>query len=136
MQMRTKSIIALIITLLIGIVLGAVGSGMLRNSVIRNRMSEFRSPQHFQRSIERVIAPTSDQRAQVRIILDRQQQSVMELSQNFHLEMDSLNHRFRKELSAVLRPDQMDRLRKFMERGPRPPRTGRGEGRFREYRRP
>jgi len=49
MKVQTKSILTLLITLVIGIVLGAVGSGMLREVVIRDRMSELRSPQRFSR---------------------------------------------------------------------------------------
>jgi Spy/CpxP family protein refolding chaperone len=132
MKVQTKSILILLVTLIIGIIMGTVGSGMLRDSVIRSRMSDLRSPQRFSRMMERIIQPTPEQQKQLREKFDQQHERVFELSEKFRVQMDSLNTEFEHELKDILTREQLDRLSEFLKNRPRPMRPGRGEGRFRE----
>ena len=124
MDVKIKSSVVLGITLILGIIIGVVGSGMMRNYFFEKKMENFRSPRGFIRHLERVIQPDSTQRVQLREKLLSQQQHFNRLSMQFRTEMDSLNEEFQNELKDILTEEQQERLSRFLERGPRPFRKG------------
>jgi translation initiation factor 2B subunit (eIF-2B alpha/beta/delta family) len=115
MNVKIKSSLILTVTLILGIVIGAVGSGMLRNYIFEKRMEKFRSPKGFINYLEQVIQPEPSQRAELREKLESQRQRFMQLSMKFRTEMDSLNVEFQKELDGILTEEQQQRLSKFLE---------------------
>ena len=117
MDVKIKSSLVLTITLILGIIIGAVGSGMMRNYFFEKKMENFRSPRGFIRHLERVIQPDSTQRVQLREKLLSQQQHFNHLSMQFRTEMDSLNEEFQNELKDILTEEQQERLSRFLERG-------------------
>ena len=124
MDVKIKSSLVLTATLILGIIIGVLGSGMIRNYFFEKKMENFRSPRGFIRHLERVIQPDSTQRVQLREKLRSQQQHFDHLSMQFRTEMDSLNEEFQNDLKDILTEEQQERLSRFLERGPRPFREG------------
>ncbi|MEM7036960.1 MAG: hypothetical protein AAF570_08280 [Bacteroidota bacterium] len=115
MKARTKSILALAGTLILGMVLG----GLIASQVIRSHIQEFkalREPGGFRKQLVRVIEPTKDQKPQVKAILKEFGQKTHEMHrehmQAFHAHFLQL----RERLSEVLTPAQLDRVEKQIKR--------------------
>lgn len=115
MTSKTKSSLVLTITLILGIVIGAVGSGMIRNYIFEKRMEKFRSPHGFIDHMEKIIKPEPSQREELREKLKSQRERFIQLGMQFHNEADSLNREFQKELDDILTDEQQQRLSKFLE---------------------
>jgi hypothetical protein len=124
MDVKIKTSFVLISTLILGIVIGAVGSGLIRNYIFEKNMENFRSPQGFINHLERIIQPDSLQQVQLRERLQSQYQRFDLLGMQFRTEIDSLNHEFQNELKDILTEEQQERLSRLREKGPRPFREG------------
>ena len=118
MNLKVKITFLIIITLIIGIVIGA----MINRAVSQNRIKrilERRNPPIFISFYERIIGPEAEQRESVREILDKYAQRFSEIRIDFQEELESSFESMRAELDPLLTPEQKERL----ERGfPRPPR--------------
>ena len=120
MNIKTKSSLVLTATLILGIIIGVVGGGMMRNYIFEKRMEKFRSPNGFIRHMEHIIQPDSSQRVELREKLESQRERFMNLSLRFRTEMDSLNNEFQNELKDILTVEQQQRLENFLNSRPRP----------------
>jgi hypothetical protein len=116
MEVKTKSYLILAATLILGIIIGVVGSGMFRNYIFEKRMEKYRSPHGFIEHMEKIIQPDITQKVVLREKLESQQQKFMELSMQFHAKMDSLNIEFKKDLDGILTEEQQERLANSFER--------------------
>ena len=128
MHIKTKSLIALIITLIIGIVIGSVGSGMYRSYLYRSKVTHMRSPQGFKERLEKVIQPEASQEAELQEKMNRHYQRVDSLGKTFRHEIDSLNLIFQNDLKDLLKDEQQQRLAEYFEKMKRPDR--RRDGRY------
>lgn len=132
MNTRAKTTIIIAATLIIGIVIGALGSGALHrkfirdsfNKPFRSRMKEF--------MIDR-IGPEPGQRDTLNVILDNhiiRMDSVMKKNRE---EMKALSDSLKVDLSGVLNEEQMRRYEEDLKRiqrdfpGHRPPGMPPGE---------
>ncbi|MBN1407709.1 MAG: hypothetical protein JW956_07970 [Calditrichaceae bacterium] len=116
MEVKTKSYLMITATLILGIIIGIVGSGMFRNYVFEKRMEKFRSRLGFIEHMEKIIQPEPSQKDILREKLVSQQQQFTELSMQFRAKMDSLNNEFKKDLDNILTDEQQERLDKSFER--------------------
>ena len=121
MKPRVQSSIILLVTLAIGILLGALLQSSLRERRIRH-MGFLRTAEDFMRHLETVIDPTSEeQAAQVRAILsETAPQITVRVQQNrewVRTEFEALESR----LLPLLDADQQKRLKRRLH-PPRPPR--------------
>jgi len=116
MEVKTKSYLMLVATLILGIIIGAAGSGMLRNYFFEKRMEKFRSPNGFIEHMEKIIQPDPSQKDVLREKLEFQQQQFSGLSMQFRSKMDSLNVEFKSDLDDILTEEQRERLSKSFER--------------------
>jgi Spy/CpxP family protein refolding chaperone len=111
--MNTKVKIALIIimTLVLGIVLGA----MLNRAFIRYRIRRAfadRNPVGMVAFMEKNIQPTPDQREQIREILERHRIKTEEIREKFMEEMRQEFESLDAELDPILTPEQKKRLKR------------------------
>lgn len=135
MNTKVKVTLIIIVTLVIGIALGA----MLNRAFLRHRIQRAfatRNPVGMVSFIERSIRPTPDQRAKIREILEQHRIKSQEIRDRFMEEMQLEFESLESELDPVLTPEQKKRLkdrstgpwrdpRRFQDRrGPRrkPPR--------------
>ena len=96
MEVKTKSYLMITATLILGIIIGVVGSGMFRNYVFEKRMEKFRSRLGFIEHMEKIIQPDPSQKDILREKLESQQKQFNDLSMQFRSKMDSVNKDFQK----------------------------------------
>lgn len=129
--MNTKAKVALIIivTLVIGIVLGA----MLNRAFLRNRIQRAfadRNPTGMVSFIERNIRPTPEQREQIREILEKHRKKSVEMREKFMMDMQAEFESMEAELDPILTPEQKNRLKRRLHG------TWKDRGRFLDRRGP
>jgi hypothetical protein len=142
---RTKSVLILSATLLIGIVLGGVISGAIVNRRLQH-LTELRRPGGFAFFLEHAIQPEDEeQAAAIQAVLERMGPRFHEILERSHSEMEALRDSVHAELDPILTEEQKERLEArthmrpgFMRppgfRGPRPPRDWDREPRRRRFR--
>lgn len=110
MNTQVKTILVIAITLVIGIVLGALIHGAVMENRIRDMAFRMRSDEGFMQRMEMIIQPDESQREAMRKILRKHFQRMSDYQEKFIVMMDSL----RTELDSILTEEQ----RKRLERGP------------------
>jgi hypothetical protein len=133
MTTQTKTVLIIVATLVVGIIIGALGSGFVIHRFARH-VADARHREIFVEKMVGVIAPAPEQEEAIRDILTRHAEQFAELSDDFHRETSALFDSLRSELDPVLTQEQKERLE---ERGRRfrrlmkhagPPRRRPGEG--------
>jgi len=113
--MKTRSVIVILLTLVIGFVLGMLTSAQLRY----HRLSPVRlyfSEERFREGFFKAIQPDSQQKARIEEVLDKYAKKNTELQNNFRRELESNMKEFRSELDQNLTKDQIGRLKDLDER--------------------
>jgi Spy/CpxP family protein refolding chaperone len=130
MNIKIKTASIIILTLLIGIVFGFLLSRAYMHHRIKRAFAMI-DPSRFIATFEHTINPTPEQREQIRKIIQKHAKGVAELQKNLREGMESSFESLRKELDAILTPEQKRRLEEMMknrrpwprrDRGPWPPR--------------
>ncbi|MEI6049216.1 MAG: hypothetical protein WCS03_09995 [Bacteroidota bacterium] len=113
--MKTKPIIVVIVTLIIGFVLGMLTSAQIRYHKLKPVRVYF-SEERFRDGFYRTIQPDEQQKAKIDIVLDKYARINSELQSNFRKELDAGMKDFRKELDSNLTKEQLARLKEMDER--------------------
>ena len=124
MSSGTRSAAILIATLVIGMVLGALGFGAYQRHRFRDALSLAR-PAHFTAGIRRAIAPIDEtRRAEIAAVLrridERMRANRIARNRERRAQLDPA----RAELEPLLTEDQRRRLRRHLERHKRMVRRG------------
>ena len=127
MDIKVKTALILIVTLLIGIVFGAMLYRAMFQSKVKGFL-EMRTPDGFIRKFENAVDTTPDKKEKIKKILDKYGEQFFEMNQEHRKEVSLLFNSLREELAEILTPEQ---IRKMLRRGfLRPGRfSGRPEGR-------
>ncbi len=124
MNLKVKSSLIIIVTLIIGIVLGIILTrSFFWPPSMFDKMSALRSPEGFAERFERIIDPSESQKEKIREILQFHFQKMHNQSTEFRQRFMQINDSLRAELDPILNDDQKERLDKM-------------ERRFREHNRP
>ncbi|MFQ5650206.1 MAG: hypothetical protein ACE5IY_09725 [bacterium] len=118
MSTKSKSLLVLFGTLVLGIVLGALSSGAIRHE----RMARFRHmprQERFRHVLERIIEPTEEQRAALEQAVQRRFEQIADLREKFEDEIFAIHDSLRNDLASVLSADQLARLEAHLEKAPR-----------------
>ena len=133
---RWKSAGIIILTLIIGIVLG----GLVTARIVHQRMDDIagvRSQRGFTRFIEKSIEyENEEQRQQVAEILDQTAESMFRHLRSSRRQSREILDSARTDLSGVLSEEQMEKLEKRLRRHGRDRPMGPGDGPRRKRRRP
>jgi hypothetical protein len=113
--MKAKLLILVIVTLIIGFVLGMLTSAQLRYHRLKP-VKVFFSEDRFREGFYRAIQPDDKQKAKIDHVLDKYAKINGELQSNFRRELDSRMKDFRKELDSTLTKEQIARLKDMDER--------------------
>ena len=116
MNTKVKIALIIIVTLVIGIVLGA----MLNRAFMRFRIQRAfadRNPMGMISFIEKDIRPTPDQREKIREVLEKHRKKSLDLREKFMMEMQAEFESLEAELDPILTPVQKNRLKRRF-RGP------------------
>jgi len=123
MNIKAKTTLIIIITLCIGIIIGALLNRALMQNRIRRTFS-MRNPDVFVSSFERIINPDAKQRHSIMEILDKYADEISEYRTRSQEEILSLTESMKAELDQILTPKQKKRLeRRFLGRPPFPNRS-------------
>ncbi len=110
MNVKTKTTLIIIATLVFGIALGA----MLNRALVHRRIARafsLRNPVTFPSLIEAVLDPDPEQRKKLRDILDQHANTLLEIREDFENRMMAANAALQSELEPLLTPEQKIRLR-------------------------
>ena len=113
--MKAKPIIVVIVTLIIGFVLGMLTSAQIRYHKLRPVKVYF-SEEKFRDGFYHAIQPDEQQKAKIDLVLDKYARINSELQNNFRKELDASMKDFRKELDSNLTKEQLARLKEMDER--------------------
>ena len=113
--MKARSIIVILLTLIIGFVLGMLTSAQIRYHKLKP-VRVFFSEERFRDGFYRTIQPDEQQKAKIDLILDKYAKINSELQNNFRKELDASMKDFRKEIDLNLTKDQQARLKDMDER--------------------
>jgi len=113
--MKARSILVVLVTLIIGFILGMLTSAQIRYHKLKP-VRVFFSEERFRDGFYRTIEPDEQQKAKIDLVLDKYAKINSELQNNFRKELDASMKDFRKELDLNLTKDQMARLKEMDER--------------------
>jgi hypothetical protein len=119
---RTKSVALLVLTLLLGVVLGGVLNAWWARERFE-RIRQLRAPGGLETVLLNTIEPTSpEQRQQVQAVLDDTASRVRALRRAHRQELRATLDSMRTALAPFLSEEQKERLRERMRRRVGPPR--------------
>jgi hypothetical protein len=113
--MKTKPLILVISTLIIGFVLGMLTSAQIRLHKLKP-VRVFFSEERFREGFYRAIQPDKEQKAKIDLVLDKYAKINSDLQNNFRKDLDASMKDFRKELDSHLTKDQITRLKELDDR--------------------
>lgn len=111
MNTKLKVALIIIVTLVIGVVLGA----SLNRAFVRHRIQRAfadRNPRGMVSFIERNIRPTPDQREKIREILEKHRKKTADMREKFMMDMQAEFESLEAELDPILTPEQKNRLKR------------------------
>lgn len=131
MNMKVKTTFIIIITLILGVVIGAMLNRALLQNRIRRTFSQ-QNPNRLALFYERIIQPDPAQSEVLREILNKHSKRMSEIRTNFFEEMQSAVKALQADIDPILTLEQKKRLRErmmrprrfFNQRGRFPPRKG------------
>lgn len=112
--MKAKPILIVIVTLIIGFILGMLTSAQIRYNKLKP-VRLFFSEDRFREGLYKIIEPDDKQKAEIEKILDKHATVNSELQSNFRKGLDSNMKELRKELDSKLTKEQLARLKEMDE---------------------
>jgi hypothetical protein len=114
-MMKGKPVIVIVVTLIIGFVLGMLTSAQIRYQKLKP-MRVYFSEERFRDGFYKAIQPDEKQKAKIDLILDKYARKNSEMQNNFRKELDANMKEFRKEVDSNLSKEQLARLKDMDER--------------------
>jgi hypothetical protein len=117
MKAQTKSALLLFATLLVGILLGALGNSTLQNRRVEQLRQTFERRGGFVDMVEHILQPESEaQRAQIRAALEKAETRFNEDRRTCRASFSASSDSMRAELLPILTPDQEARFETWLKR--------------------
>lgn len=113
--MKTKPIFIVVLTLVIGFILGMLTSAQLRIHKLKP-MRVYFSEERFMEGFYKIIVPDEKQKAEIDKIVQKYAKINSDLQGNFRKELESNMKGFRKEIDSELTKEQLARLKEMDER--------------------
>ncbi len=113
--MKAKPVLLVVLTLIIGFVIGMLTSAQLRIHKLKP-VRQYFSVDRFREGFFNTIQPDAKQKAEIEKILDKYANYNTELQENFRTEFDSSMKAMRKELDSKLTKEQIAKLKAMDER--------------------
>lgn len=130
--MKAKPILIIILTLVIGFILGWLTSAQIRLHRLQPVRFYF-SEEHFREGFYKTIQPDEKQKSEIEKILDKYAKVNSNFQQDFRKDLDSNMKAFRKELDSKLTKEQLLRIKEMDDRRQemiRQNRRGKGDSTF------
>ncbi|OFY65285.1 MAG: hypothetical protein A2V64_05280 [Bacteroidetes bacterium RBG_13_43_22] len=113
--MKAKLILLLILTLVIGFVIGWLTSAQVRIHRLQP-VRMYLSDDRFREGFYKTIQPDEQQKTEIEKILDKYSKINSEFQNGIRKDLDSNMKAFRKELDSKLTKEQLSRLKEMDER--------------------
>lgn len=113
--MKTKSVIIIVLTLIIGFILGMLTSAEMRFHRLKPVRVYF-SEERFREGFYKAIQPDGQQKEKIDLILDKYAKINGEIQDNFRKDLDASMKEFRRELDSNLSKEQLARLKDMDQR--------------------
>lgn len=113
--MKTKPVLIIIATLIIGFMLGFLTNGHFTQQKI-HRFVKQGTHDGFKERLYHIIKPDEQQLLQIDTIVDRFALKIHSSIVSSRKEIDSLNHQLEQGLQPYLHPDQLERLSNIHQR--------------------
>jgi hypothetical protein len=113
--MKAKPIILVIVTLIIGFVLGMLTSAQIRYHKLQP-VRVFFSEGRFRDGIYKTIEPDEQQKVKIDLVLNKYAKTNSELQNNFRKTFDENMKEFRIELESILTNEQLTKLKEMDDR--------------------
>lgn len=113
--MKIRSIIVIVLTLIIGFILGMLTSAQIRYHRLKPVRVYF-SEERFREGFYKVIQPDEQQKAKIDLVLDKYAKINSNLQNNFRRDLDASMKEFRKEVDLNLTKEQIARLKEMDDR--------------------
>lgn len=113
--MKAKPIILVIVTLIIGFVLGMLTSAQIRYKKLQP-VRVFFSEDRFRDGIYKTISPDDQQKAKIDLVLNKYAKINSDLQNTYRKTLDESMKEFRKELESNLTKDQLAKLKEMDDR--------------------
>jgi hypothetical protein len=110
--MKTKPVLLILATLVIGFVLGMLTSAQIRYHKL-NPVRVYFSEERFRDGFYRTIQPDEQQKANIDVVLNKYARINSDLQNTFRNEFQSSMNEFRKEIDTYLTKDQIERLKEM-----------------------
>ncbi len=110
--MKTRPVILVVVTLVIGFLLGMLTSAQIRNHRLKP-VRVFYSEEKFRDGMYTAIQPTEEQKVKIDQILDKYSKLNSEATSSFRKEFEARMEKFRTELDSNLTPEQIVRLKEL-----------------------
>jgi len=112
MIMKTKAIVVLVLTLVIGFILGMLTSAQIRHSRMKE-MRTFFSGKDYAEMMLNVIHPDEVQKAKLEEVMGRFYKTTRDMQSDFRTDFDSVTATFKKEIDTLLTPEQLVKVREL-----------------------
>jgi len=113
--MKAKPIIVIIVTLIIGFILGMLTSAQIRFHKLKPVRVYF-SEERFRSGFYETIQPDEQQKAKIDLVLNKYAKINSDLQNTFRKDLDVTMKAFRKELETNLTKEQLARLKEMDDR--------------------
>ena len=110
--MKTRPVILVVVTLVIGFLLGMLTSAQIRNHRLKP-VRVFYSEEKFREGMYKAIQPTEEQKVKIDQILDKYSKLNSEATYAFRKEFEARMEKFRTEVDSNLTPEQIARLKEL-----------------------
>lgn len=115
MTTKSKTTFIILGTLIIGMVIGALSSGMWRQKRIE-KFGRMRPQQQFIESIENIIKPDEAQRKAIEKVLEKRFEHIAQIRERHEQEMMAAFDSLKQELNSLLTEEQQKRLEENFEK--------------------
>lgn len=113
--MKTKAILIIVFTLVIGFILGMLTSAQIRHSRMKE-MRTFFSGKDYGEMMLNVIHPDEMQKAKLEEVMGRYYKTTRNMQSDFRTDFDSVTSGFKKEIDTLLTPVQLEKVRELEAR--------------------
>ena len=110
--MKTKAILVIVITLIIGFILGMLTSAQIRHSKMKE-MRTFLSGKDYAEMMLNVIQPDEEQKAKLEEVMSKFYITTREMQAGFRNDFDSVTAEFKKEIDTLLTKEQLEKVREL-----------------------
>jgi hypothetical protein len=111
MNVKMKTTILLVASLIIGAVIGLLVGPLLHKSMLEKRFANFREPDRFIEKMYDIVNADESQKEKIKEILSAHHKRMLDFHAQIKIQMDSLHN----DMKSVLTSEQMEKLERILK---------------------